>query len=408
MSKTMSKTAGLGAKECLSFESRPGTPPEIAKYRRSNNLELGKRFQHPGVADDYKNMGLADKIYGQTDKHSIGKSTAASLINLPKASELQRMNNVKAEKVYKTVNREPLGHGPDRSVALPDKFTKGREPFGEKSVSSKEPAKGIIFPDMREDSEEGNELYKRSHGSYQPGEQRSRKYDWNVNVETTRFGRAGDTIALNGVSTNIDNVLKPPPNPNEVAVNMKRVEDFRNMGDSLGRSKNLGQDSGARPDDIVYGFKPKASGVTAAEVMKGRYRVEDNAQDMDLGKSITPGFRNIALETRAYGCPSIRSDIPAVAVERRSLADSQNYGDDVPAQDLINPPAFSDLAIGPKSLSDEKTKEQLVALFARVGYTLEPRVADHIFDQASQGSGFASVNSFRNALNEFILDNELV
>ena len=52
------------------------------------------------------------------------------------------------------------------------------------------------------------------------------------------------------------------------------------------------------------------------------------------------------MDDRAYGCPSIRSDIPTLPPHRRSLADSQNYGDDVPAQDLINPPMFSDLAIG--------------------------------------------------------------
>lgn len=260
---------------------------------------------------------------------------------------------------------------------------------------------------MREDDAEGNELYKRSHGSYLPGEQRSRKYNWNVDPENTRFGRKGDTIALNGVSKNVEDVLKPPPDPNVPAVNSKRVEDFKNMADQLGRSKNLGQDSGSRPADMVYGRRPKASGVTAAEVMRGRYSLDDNEPDRDLGKSITPGFRNVSLETRAYGCPSIRSDIPALPISKRSLADSQNYGDDVPAQDLINPPAFSDLAIGPKSLSDQKTKEQLVALFQRIGYTLEPPVADHIFDIASEGFDTCSVNAFRNTLNEFILDNSL-
>jgi hypothetical protein len=118
------KRTGGGTRDCLTFEVRPSTPPEISKYRKSNNLEPGKRFQHPGVADDYKTMGLDDRIYGQTDKHS-GKATAAQLINLPKASELTRVNNVKAEKMYKTANREPLGHGPDRNIILPDKFTIG-------------------------------------------------------------------------------------------------------------------------------------------------------------------------------------------------------------------------------------------------------------------------------------------
>ena len=49
-------TAGLGgtSKECLTFTARPGTPEEIRKFRRSANLEPGKRFVHPGVADDFQ------------------------------------------------------------------------------------------------------------------------------------------------------------------------------------------------------------------------------------------------------------------------------------------------------------------------------------------------------------------
>jgi len=317
------------------------------------------------------------------------------------------MNNVKSEKIYKTANREPLGHGPDRGVVLPLKFTQGKLPFGEKSVSSLEPAKAIIFPEQTESLDVANELYKRSHGSYGPGEQRSRNYHWSVDPEQTRFGRKGDTIALNGTSTNIVEVLKPTPANAAIVVNSKKVEDFRNMADHLGQSKNLGQDSGKRPVDIVYGKKNKSSGVTAAEVMKGKYTLDDNAPDQDLGKSITPGFRNISLETRAYGCPSIRSDIPTVHPSRRSLADSQNYGDDVPAQDLINPPAFSDLAIGPTTLNEEMSKAVLVSLFKRIGYSFDPAVSDAIFERASQGRPKATVNEFRNCVNEYILNNNL-
>jgi hypothetical protein len=83
--------------------------------------------------------------------------------------------------------------------------------FGMKTKSASEPAKELIFPvDMNNDSEEGNALYKRSHGSYAPGEQRRRNYDWGTetNPATTRFGRKGDTIAFNGVSKNIAEVLQ--------------------------------------------------------------------------------------------------------------------------------------------------------------------------------------------------------
>lgn len=48
------------------------------------------------------------------------------------------------------------------------------------------------------------------------------------------------------------------------------------------------------------------------------------------GQSITPGFRNAVVEGRAFGVPSIRSDIMPYA--KRSVADTQNYGDDTNAR----------------------------------------------------------------------------
>jgi hypothetical protein len=172
--------------------------------------------------------------------------------------------------------------------------------FGVKSRSSDERAKDIIFPVSNPDIGEGRDLYKRSHGSYGPGEQRNREYQWSVDPKTTRFGVKGDTIALNGVSKNIAEVLKGGnslDNPNSSSVvNLKKVEDFHNMGDILGKTKNLGQDSGYRPKDMIYGKTSGVKGSTAADVIKGRYASSDLQPDRDLGKSITPGFRNLSFQ----------------------------------------------------------------------------------------------------------------
>jgi hypothetical protein len=68
------------------------------------------------------------------------------------------------------------------------------------------------------------------------------------------------------------------------------------MNDFLGKTKNLGQDSGLRPKDLVYGKTSGVKGLTAAEVIKGRYQAADLQPDRDLGKSITPGFRNLTFQ----------------------------------------------------------------------------------------------------------------
>jgi hypothetical protein len=179
------------------------------------------------------------------------------------------------------------------------------------------------------------------------------------------------------------------------------------MADMLGQSKNLGQDSGLRPKDLVYGKASGTKGLSAAEVLKGKYKEADNLPDRDLGKSITPGFRNLALTDRVFGCPSIRNDIPAPAVQRRSIADSQNYGDDVPAQDLINPPAFSDLAIGPMTMAERRSKAEILQLFERIGYSFDQELGDHLFYTSSGGGDWSSVNAFRNVLNDYIISQDL-
>lgn len=181
------------------------------------------------------------------------------------------------------------------------------------------------------------------------------------------------------------------------------------MGDMLGQSKNLGQNSGSRPFDTVYGKASASSRATkgtwgAAQVMRGNYSIDQQMPDDDLGKSITPGFRNVSLETRAFGCPSIRTDLPAAAAGmRRSLADSQNYGDDVPAQDLINPPAFSDLSIAPTAMNEMRSKSGIVQLFKKIGYDLETHISDIIFDEASSGHDKVSINAFRICLNNYLI-----
>lgn len=72
------------------------------------------------------------------------------------------------------------------------------------------------------------------------------------------------------------------------------------MGDMLGQPKNLGQNTESRPKDLVYGRPSAVRTVTAAEVLKGRYKEKDNQPDEDLGKSITPGFRNISVQVTKH------------------------------------------------------------------------------------------------------------
>jgi EF-hand domain-containing family member B len=398
---------GGNAKECLDFPARPRTPPEYAKYRKSTKLAPGQRSSHYGIADDLKTMNLTAETFGvQSDR---GNGSAAELINHNQLTALQRMNIEKAEKVYVGAAREPLGRSIDRGNHLPDKFTIGNAPFGRPGASASEPAKTIIWPEVNADQIEGDEIYKRSHGNYAPGEQKCRNYNWYVDPVTTRFGVGGKNIALNGVSKDVAEVLSGAGETKSI-INTKQVEDFRNMGDMLGKTKNLGQDSAARPFETAYGRSAasgRAGGWSAAQVIKGKYTLKQQEADHDLGKSITPGFRNISLEDRAYGCPSIRTDLPKGDPMKRSVSDSQNYGDDVPAQDLISPPAFSDMSLEPTTFQNPKSSSEIRKLFEKINIHLEDEVFDAIWNDAGPRGNMVSLNAFRNCLNEYLDDVEI-
>lgn len=287
--------------DCLTFAARPGTPPEIKKYRRTSALTPGARYQHYGIADDLSKMNLGERVYGGSS--AKGAESAGELVNSQLPTEMQRITMEKAEGIYKERAKEPLGRTVDRGIVLPSKFTVGKTPFGCVGKSDTEKAKDVIFPDVSEEQIEGEEIYRRSHGFSYPGEQKNRGYKWYVDPVTTRFGVKGDTIALNGVSKNIADVLKGAGD-NPSVINIKKVEDYRNMGDVLGQSKNLGQGSAARPFDTVYGKASASSRKSgnvwgAAQTIQGKYTVDQQLPDFDLGKSITPGFRNISLEVSA-------------------------------------------------------------------------------------------------------------
>lgn len=120
---TSKRGVGGSTQDCLTFEERPRTPPEISKYRRSTNLEPGKRFVHHGMADDLDTLQLEQKNFGISSER--GRNTAAELINLPKPSEVQRINIIKSEKIYKSATKEALGRTVDRQMVLPSKFAEG-------------------------------------------------------------------------------------------------------------------------------------------------------------------------------------------------------------------------------------------------------------------------------------------
>lgn len=53
--------------------------------------------------------------------------------------------------------------------------------FGLKGVVSEYSAKEVVLPpDSQKESEQNRQLYIRSHGNYEAGEQKRRNYNWSL------------------------------------------------------------------------------------------------------------------------------------------------------------------------------------------------------------------------------------
>lgn len=262
--------------------------------------------------------------------------------------------------------------------------------FGVASDSSVA-VKSLIFPETTEDSLKGTELYRKSHGAYDVGEQRRRNYEWSVDPTTYRFGRKGATIALNGVSHEVHQALQSDlTNPAPVVTN-KRVSDFRRSQDVIGMPRSLGQGLDKLTPDHTFGMpsnRGRQGDWDAAQCLRGEYTIDQQMPDRDLGKSITPGFRNSTHEARAFGVPSIRTDLPVNTSIRRSIADNQNYGDAPAARELIAPPDYADLAISGSDFDMLRPCAEIEPLLKRcTPEVTDQQIYDIVWNLATASSG---------------------
>lgn len=102
-----------------------------------------------------------------------------------------------------------------------------------------------------------------------------------------------------------------------------------------------------------------------------------------------------------FGCPTVRRDIPLPS--RRSVADPQNYGDEVPGKDLIHPRVLAgSAAVEEPELHEPRPKGKVRALFRSIGYALDDEDFERVYRAAAGDADCVSVSAFRDALNEYL------
>ena len=206
MAGLTSSLANESASSCLDYPQPPGTPEHVKVWRKSLKHEPGKVVIHPGLMGDVQPNGLT---YGRLNYKD---ASTADLMNWEPTSETLAQQKAKQEAIYASTQAEPLGKSMIRGHVLPDRTQDSSFAFGKPAVATAG-AKDALYPVESENDEEGkpHDMYLKSHGSYNPGEQKRRGYDWGttqVKPEEHRFG-VSEKMSMGGGSMEVMRALDP-------------------------------------------------------------------------------------------------------------------------------------------------------------------------------------------------------
>ena len=312
---------------------RESTPEKIKKYRKSFNDEPGMKQIHYGILEDP--LPPSTFSYG---KKSHNSDHVHQIIGPNKSQSLAQYEKELRENKYASSIKEPLAKGFERGYTFPQQVYSNEFRFGQQTEPS-ENSKLLIFPPngQIEEKPEVKQLYYKSHGVTEMGEQMTRNYNWSFDKTQQRFGLP-DPVETNGVAIALRPEAFNSSHP-KTEIIKKTVEDYRNSThEELGKSKNLGTGKPPVPVDHTFGIPTFKEPWNAAQCLRGNPAAEELLPDKDLGKTNRHGFRNTVKEgdeSRQFGVPTIRNDIGAK--DFKSVADPNNYGDEASVVQLLYP-----------------------------------------------------------------------
>lgn len=267
--------------------------------------------------------------------------------------------------------------------------------FGRALDRSGPGAKESIFPrNVPQDTLEMKEQYKRTHGSYEPGEMPNRQYNWpKAIVENARFhfgvvdpmSERGNRGAGAKSALAPDLAEQPLCVPATEIVKSSLANFLQVTHDHLGAPRNLLQNKRQLPNGHTFGSRPKADEYTAASLVHGFYSAEEQQPDADLGRCLTVGKRNFLTQV-PLGVPTVRRDIPAPPIEKRSVANSTNFGDDADAGALIFPQRTS-RNVTADDFQVRRPKEEVRGILQGAGFGLGESELEAVFEEAVQRYG---------------------
>jgi len=380
------------------YERAPPTPDYMKKWRK--DYTPGKVLLHPGFSTDVDHERL--EVYGRPEP--VGVKVHEVLNTAPKSDIMDR-NNEKKEAIYETHKREPLGKSYLRGHVMPNGIGE-HFPFGRPTPQdvSGDASKELLHPIEEPTDPNVHDLYVRSHANYDPGEQRHRGYHWvdkdgQINPHTFMFGGDVKAREYEGVAKSINPKLDPDMPPEGQVVVEKRLEDWRELkSEPLSAVKSVGHNNHTSHHQ-VFGMPSQRAPEWGVRECIGNYSQENQQPDVDLGKSLRPGWRNQGPSERTFGVPSIRCDIAAPTL--KSVADHQNYGDEDAADRLLYPPRFQDGGVTSEDFLEARSEEEIKEIFSSAGLQMSDEDLAATFTKAAtlDPAGLVSVESFRRTLN---------
>jgi len=376
---------------CLRHEARPTTPKDVKKYRKSFFEEPGKRVNHWGAIDD--SIQLLEKI-GTQRLGSRSDAYSDNVSDVFSGSHAGSFANVMNK------HKEALNHQQKAgTIFVPREQKRGEQ------VSSKD----LIYSMAEYKLEDAlRDQYKKSHNSYQPGEQRDRKYEWkDIDPKHHRFGAIESKPLHDDAS--VASCLRPESKIDQTRIVNLAVENHRSMNTNiLGKSKYRGNlDSESTQRLIAHQNKMKQVTVpewSARQCLQGEYKEADQHPDEDLGCARRPGFRNFTNGDRVFGTPSVRTDIKPPTT--RSISDSQNYGDDTNAAKLLYPSRIATQGLDESDFSTPLDRGEIRDVMERIGYTFNNDEFEKLYVQTifvftgEYQESLVSIKEFLQVMNE--------
>jgi hypothetical protein len=393
----------------------PQTPQD-----RSQVLVRHKRRAEPGQITVHWGLQTVDKPdpgdgYGVKSKK--GESVAQNFRSGQKLGIEEYMQS-RGEAIYHSVRCEPLSGSFLRGHNLPE-FTAQKEfkGFGKELARDAFDAKECIFPRyLPPEVEEDIERYKQTHGSYDPGEKMSRKYEWPDKVtsnEHFRFGvvdQIGGLQSGKGAKTVLTMDMEDDGTFPRTRVVKSTSENYKIVAsDRLGVSRNLLQGVPPVPAGHAFGIRSGQDMLHAGELVRGFYSPDEQKPDPDLGKCLMKGRRNFQTK-RPFGMPTIRKDLEPPIFHKRSVASNTNYGDDHDAAGLIYPQKFGHRGISDNDFSRRRSPDEVRKLTQNAGYTLQDDEFQMIWDACVEffgdGSSLVSLQVFLHMLSDWMSQTE--